>query len=439
MRNPTDISEINTQTRDSETTPQFEIYEYTKPSQILTTSVKERFGSNIPTTQFNRQSNRNPTTSFTGSYTETMDSFQAQDKLTTRFDKIEFERQTEMPEFSQTSSTFNDMPTIYQYTKPVQFISTSQQNNYNTMTQSQTEETTENSLSTQIGEKYFNSNNFGMKVLQNKFNSKPVTSSQFSQGIQQTVTPSFYKITMPSISQQTSQDNINLQNQENTGEIYDYKKPNVTLMSAGQKEINIILKPNAAFSSGSLAQAKPGSSSQSGEIYDYSKPAQILTTPSQNNALNQIQNHQFGQRLDKLNSQKTTFNPNQDDEKLTTQTEDFKITSMVTQPDYQENKDSQTDITAVTSQDSSTTGTNSKLTTRPQLSFYSACCRGLLNRKQQSSAVQSTDDSGIASEKKIVSNQNYESQKSTTQVFQQRENFGGPRKPPSFDEKGYHY
>nr|XP_032519846.1 putative GPI-anchored protein pfl2 [Danaus plexippus plexippus] len=438
MQNPTDVSEINTQTRDSETTPQFEVYEYTKPTQILTSSVKQQFGSNIPTTQFNRQSNRKPTTSFTGSYTETMDSFQVQDQLTTRFDKSEFERKTETPEYSQTLSTFNDMPTIYQYTKPAQFISTSQQKNFNTVTQ--TEERTENTLSTQIGEKYFDNNNFGMKILQNDFNSKPSSSFQSSQGNQQTMTPSFNKVTMPSMSQQTSQDNINLQNQENKGEIYDYRKPNETFVSAGQKEINLNQKPNAAFSSGSLVQAKPGLSSLSEEIYDYSKPAQVLTTPTQNNALNQIRNQQFGNRLDKLNSQKTTFNPNQDDEKLTTQTEEFMTTSMVTQPDYQEDKVSQTDITAVTSQDSFTIGTNSKLNSRPQLSFYSACCRGPQSRKQQlSGSVQSTADGKIVSEKKIAINQNYESQKLTTQASKQPENFGGPRKPPSFDEKGYHY
>lgn len=94
---------------------------------------------------------------------------------------------------------------------------------------------------------------------------------------------------------------------------------------------------------------------------------------------------------------------------------------------------------------------------RPQFSFYSACCQG--NKTQNSKDEESSSDKiqsntlNVTANVEGISNENglndrfgyQDSDTGSSGLGVQKdtpnkgEDFGGPRKPPTFDETGYHY
>ncbi|XP_069361514.1 serine-rich adhesin for platelets-like [Maniola hyperantus] len=172
--------------------------------------------------------------------------------------------------------------------------------------------------------------------------------------------------------------------------------------------------------------------SQSGELYQYNKPVQSFPDASQNkfDTTKPIVSH-----LSQSNEQSNDELPMQSDED-------------VSQPQT---------VNKPQTPSSSTLGTLPSAHPFPQLAFYSACCRGpkpqgsSLSGKIPSSHLignlgansfglnkntQDTNGSGIENK---FGNQSFGVRKDTPSFAGQGEEFGGSRKPPKFDETGYHY
>ncbi|XP_045777185.1 nuclear pore complex protein DDB_G0274915-like isoform X2 [Maniola jurtina] len=255
------------------------------------------------------------------------------------------------------------------------------------------------------------------KVTNSPFESGQPTISQFFFGPTSSLGQSFgsKESTSPKISS-TSTDNTEYQ-------------PSTLLPSS----------PNSQ-NSFNLQKQEQSQNSQSGELYQYNKPAQSLPDASQNKF---DTNQPITSHLSQSNEKFDNIQPTKGDE------DESQPQIIVSKP--------QTPL-------STTLGTLPSAHPFPHLAFYSACCRGPKPQKPQGSSLsgkvpsspltgnlggntnsfglnkndnQDTNGSGLIENK--FGNQGLGVQKETPSFTGQGEEFGGPRKPPKFDESGYHY
>ncbi|CAH0724179.1 unnamed protein product, partial [Brenthis ino] len=321
-----------------------------------------------------------------------------------------------------------------------------------------------------------------------QYSNSKITTPQFDIGQQSTTS-----INEPStIPPNTPETHTTLTLSSESEEIYDYKKPAQGFISPSQKEDNSQINPNSQFGAQSTqfspqapssaqkvrpSQNLPSSSSFpgsqfsissfnekdtvttdvdktesvtpdnfstnpstqeiqytsisqnsdenfNGEIYNYQKPEQGLSSPSDKEG-----NILFGQKIQKPMessiSNKENFERNpQTTSQLVEPTTTFK-------PFNQET-------------------TLKSFESRPQLSFHRACCGGsIFNKKPFSqnslgSLTNSFDQNkDPISQKETHIDQSSDNKKLESEKGSQfvgiPEQFGGPRKPPTFDETGYHY
>nr|XP_026493707.1 mucin-12-like [Vanessa tameamea] len=262
---------------------------------------------------------------------------------------------------------------------------------------------------------------FGQQTQQPQFNTQP--STQYNQDVTEKVTTQF-----------------NLaQNEAVTG--LDYNTGSTIISSSPQ------------FQMTSNTQV-PDQTSTSEEVYEYTKPAQGL--PQQTES----EHKQFGHKIQmQLIGELTTIPVESTFEIKQTTTSQSTEGSISTSATFQTESslNSQTTNT-LTSQPELTQETLSGTipsVSPPQFAFYSACCKGIktetttsANEIQASGLNPNTQNMNmdqVTEKNKIEEKQNFnlsallEPQKGSQTYAGIGEEFGGPRKPPSFDKTGYHY
>ncbi|XP_064073844.1 mucin-2-like [Vanessa tameamea] len=262
---------------------------------------------------------------------------------------------------------------------------------------------------------------FGQQTQQPQFNTQP--STQYNQDVTEKVTTQF-----------------NLaQNEAVTG--LDYNTGSTIISSSPQ------------FQMTSNTQV-PDQTSTSEEVYEYTKPAQGL--PQQTESEHKQFDHKIQmQPIGELTTipVESTFEIKQT---TTSQSTEGPISTSATfQTESSLNSQTTNTLTSQPELTQETLSGTIPSVSPPQFSFYSACCKGIktesttsANEIQASGLNPNTQNMNmdqVTEKNKIEEKQNFnlsallEPQKGSQTYAGIGEEFGGPRKPPSFDKTGYHY
>ncbi|XP_046970510.1 mucin-5AC-like [Vanessa cardui] len=310
---------------------------------------------------------------------------------------------------------------VYDYKKPTEGLITPQNENNGQLSTVSQQFATQSNMDHQtmtITEKEINM----QETQQPQFNTQP--STQYNQEVTEKVTMQFHLAQSEAVTGA----------EYNTGSTIIPSSPQLQMTSNTQV---------------------PDQTSTVGEVYEYTKPAQGLPQQTQD------ESEHFDQKIQMQLIEKLTTIPAESafETKQTTisqSTEAPISTSATFQTQSSLNSQTTNSLTSQPELTQETLAETIPSASPPQFSFYSACCQGIKTEKnqittsanevQESELNPSTQNMDQVTEKNVIEEKQnlnlsalQEPQKGSQTYAGIGEDFGGPRKPPSFDETGYHY